>query len=161
MKTYKTPRKTAARRLRTLAAFLRKLKPVQFNFAIIRDEKRIECGAVGCAIGWMPAALPRLARLDHTGYPSRDRYPAVKGNTKRTRELADFELAGDLFGIGSPAATAIFSPEAQGALVSGLDDTLPENASAKQVAALLEKVADRVQRGKPLLKPTCCYDNAD
>jgi hypothetical protein len=127
------------RRLRKLIAFLRQLPRKRFNFAIIRNEPP-KCGAVGCAIGYMPNVFPRtfqsfgipdgLGRwTHHVGFRGREYSPGSNGFMAVAKWVS---------GLGGIQASDLFTPNLQQCVHDKLKP-VPTSATPKQVARMLEK----------------------
>lgn len=136
------PRMTAVgkRRLRKLIAFLRTLKPKQFNFGdVVSDYKKNGhvCGTVCCAIGWTPAVFPQLVRWfesrEHGWAMARLSFKA--GHTRWVRYDV---IANRLFGISEESAASLFHPGRAGRVHESLP-AINSFATPKQVAAMLEQ----------------------
>lgn len=124
------------KRLKKLIAFLRKLPRKRFNFAIIRNEPP-KCGAVGCAIGYMPNVFPRVFRS--FAIPSYDVQLWTHGVGFRGASEPNFvSVAEWVSGLERFTASALFEPRNQGKVDARLPH-LSKSATPKQVAAMLEK----------------------
>lgn len=129
------------KRLEKLAGFLETLPKQKFDFGEIAVERglpmaealaagRKECGTVGCAIGWMPAAFPQAMEWSRTC--STDTLPDVKS---RTTGSTDFNAACEFFGLTRTEANHLFLP--LGPLLdedSSGNNGLGYDATPKQVA---------------------------
>jgi hypothetical protein len=129
------------RRLRKLIAFLDKLPRKRFNFAIVRNEPP-KCGAVGCAIGYMPNVFPKV--FQSVVNPNHSKVGAMEGwdwthNVTFKDRYCDFpDVAAWVSGLESYQASGLFHPDGQSRVHPKLKD-LPESATPKQVARMLEK----------------------
>jgi hypothetical protein len=112
-----------APRLLKLARFLEKLPARKFDFASVVSRARNGCGSVCCAVGWLPAVFPKLAKWEDRGF----------GVSLRDDYHTNFGAAEVIFDIGCIAATDLFCPER---LRDWADQSvLPEKATPKEVAA--------------------------
>lgn len=124
------------KRLRKLIAFLRKLPRKRFNFAIIRNEPP-KCGAVGCAIGYMPNVFPRVFKS--FALPSEEGADWTHGVGFRGKGQPNFiSVAEWVSGLPYEKAHFLFEPENQFLIDDRLPD-LDKDATPKQVARMLEK----------------------
>lgn len=122
------------KRLRKLIAFLRKLPRKRFNFAIVRNEPP-KCGAVGCAIGYMPNVFPRVFKLFEVTGSCNWTYGV---GFRSTSHENFYDAAMWVSGLGWCPAGWLFNPMQQ-QLVHEKLKNLPATATPKQVAAMLEK----------------------
>lgn len=142
------------RRLLKLADFLSEMPRAKFNFRTIFEQGskpplealaagEHKCGTVGCAIGWMPAALPSVAKWDY--YKSYNDEKKVANVVLREDErLSDFHAAARAFGITQSEAFWLFSPFGGGgqfgaSIAHGVDG----RATPKQVARHIRKFVER------------------
>jgi hypothetical protein len=124
------------KRLRKLIAFLDALPRKRFNFAIVRNEPP-KCGAVGCAIGYMPNVFPRTFRSFPV--PKNEKDIWTHGVGFRKDGYISFEEVGMwVSGLDFYEAGHLFNPWQQSFVHPELKD-LPETATPKQVARMLEK----------------------
>lgn len=119
------------KRLLKLADFLHQLPPQKFDYRFVarvgekpmlkalRDRKG-HCGTTACAVGWMPAAFPRLVRWS-------DHHDVFLKGDKRCTGDGNLHAAAHVFDITYYESRYLFLP---GLEISGLDGT----ATAKQVA---------------------------
>lgn len=130
------------KRLKKLIAFLRKLPRKRFNFAIVRNEPP-KCGAVGCAIGYMPNVFPRVFKSFYRNYCDttgvEEGWDWTHGVGFRGQRIVSFDgVAEWVSGLELPLASHLFSPGCQTRVHADLPD-LGDKATPKQVAAMLEK----------------------
>ena len=134
--------KIERKRLEKLIGFLKKLKPEKFNFGsvISKWDRKHECGSVCCAIGWTPVIFPNLIKWNHNSLLSL----AIKktGNGRSFGWIASY-----LFGIDFRISTSLFSPQDQDDVHENLK-RLPEEATPKAVAKMLEKFLKLVDKGE-------------
>lgn len=112
------------KRLEKLCAFLDKLPRKKFHFGHVR------CGAVGCAIGWTPEALPRASKT----LPKPSEWNFYRNGAK-------------LFGMHQNTALDLFAPSAQSGVHPSLRD-LSDTTTPKKVSAMLRKFMRLVKAGK-------------
>lgn len=119
------------RRLRKLIAFLRRLPRKRFNFGVVRNET--SCGAVACAIGWMPNVFPRV-------FKPVSAIPCIHWTHEVTFRGEKYTFFYDIaeWLTGLERARNLFYPSCQ-KIVDDRLPNLPKTASPKQVAAMLEK----------------------
>jgi hypothetical protein len=130
------------KRLQKLITFLRTLPRKRFNFAIVRNEPP-KCGAVGCAIGYMPNVFPRVFKSEALPHVStqgvKEGWDWTHGVKFRSAKPFSFEEVGMwVSGLDFYKAGRLFTPEMQSRVHSDLED-LSESATPKQVARMLEK----------------------
>lgn len=138
-------------RLEQLAQFLRALPASKFNFAILasaegKATKPLACPAVGCAMGWMPAAFPRQGL-----YLRRRRYHSAL--SLYSRKLSEDEMywtvAAHFFDISYWESRALFDPEARwtnraATILRNLNlRELGKNATPREVAENLMRFVRR------------------
>lgn len=132
------------RRLLKLAAFLHDMPCAKFDFKLIFSQGskpplealaagNHRCGTVGCAIGWMPAALPRVARWQYYG----DTTDVVADIVLRADPgKSDFRAAQHAFGISYDESCWLFSPYGGGGYFGNHNThNVGGDATPKQVAA--------------------------
>ena len=122
------------KRLQKLIAFLRQLPRKRFDFEVIRYGT--DCGAVACAIGWTPQALPRLAKIDACGSPILRKTKLAENEQYQLEQFR--EIAMEVTGLDRNTAPSLFCPRQQSMVDERLSD-LPFTATPKQVARMLEK----------------------
>jgi len=133
------------RRIKKLAAFLRRINPEKFDMHIIArtddsgSMKPFECTSAACAMGWTPAVFPKLVKWDfHKGidwFNSRSygtvRYVGPRKPIGSNRRPEDsFAAMEQLLGITDEEAEMLFG------------DALPRYKFPKQVAKVLEDFAE-------------------
>lgn len=124
------------KRLLKLAAFLRTLKPKQFDFGEWVSEARFEekqatkCGTTCCAIGWCPSVFPRSWRwnVGRWGRLLPELKDASIGTASQDGQA--------FFGIDAGEFDYLFVP---GDLTIDAGLSLGFGATAKQVARRIER----------------------
>lgn len=126
------------KRLRKLIAFLRQLPRKRFNFAIVRNEPP-KCGAVGCAIGYLPNVFPRVFKSIPLAAGDGSLGTFTHRITFRGTDEHNFGgAAAWVSGLREIAAGDLFDPNQQRYVDKRLP-ILPKTATPKQVARMLEK----------------------
>ena len=119
------------RRLLKLAAFLRTVPRKHFNLDVIannsndiddgktncqiikrmkeigKTNKKYDCGAAACAIGWMPAAFPRQCKWSS----NKDTWYSEINVVLRSSNKKDFAAAKEFFDICEKQADYLFQPD--------------------------------------------------
>jgi hypothetical protein len=122
-------RRVGNARLLKLAAFLDKLPSKAFDYCVIvrgdeaPDPRDPDCGSTACAIGWMPKALPRLAKWEHLSQyasedsdlaweviPRGDAEAPVFDARRRSYGRPSFATAGHVFGLDADTTEYLFNP---------------------------------------------------
>ena len=133
------------KRLQKLIAFLRQLPRKRFDFAIIRKEPP-KCGAVGCAIGYLPNVFPWVFKSVITSRET-DMFGTHEVAFRENENLRFQEAAVWVTGIQDDwQAVGLFQAEGQHRVSEELP-LLPEEATPKQVARMLEKFI-KLQKAK-------------
>ena len=129
-------------RMLKLADFLETLPTKKFDFSMIRDHDKdvqyippAKCGAVGCAIGWMPTVFPRLCG---------DWVASKTKNGYTVRDGVWFDDAAEVLDIDYSDCTALFTP---GGEVYGLRN-LGENTTPKAVARRIRQFVEKYPTSK-------------
>ena len=131
-------------RMLKLADFLDNLPTKKFDFSIFRDRDDTavytppeKCGAVGCAIGWMPTVFPRVCK-SWMGSKMKNGYTVKPGLW--------FDDAAKVLDIDYNDCDNLFSP---GGCVPGLRPTaLSENTTPKKVAARIRQFVEKYPSSK-------------
>jgi len=151
------------KRLLKLADFLEELPRKLFDFGTIAHaEKGLtpkqalkagpKCGTVGCAMGWAPVVFPRLLKYTKVNEVHPDEIWNTEDLKQLYIELRDPSLiksaydrnsytiiASIVFDISQDEALALFTPDIHDWNVPALNETLPENATPKQVAKRIRR----------------------
>lgn len=115
------------KRLLKLIAFLRTLKPAQFDFGTVAEQR--SCATVACAIGWTPAVFPKLVRWDSK--------EGVRLIDESVEVGSDYGVIGShLFGISEKTSDCLFTPTLQDRFKL---KPLNSYATPQEVAVMLEK----------------------
>lgn len=145
-------KKVHADRLLKLADFLHALPPEKFDFGVVVNgpdmpRKELDCGSVGCAVGWCPVVFPKLVKyrkIKQRGLFIRNTYVVVakdlRGHTPTYHLAAVGKL---LFGLSHDQSHGLFNPGDQDKIGYAY---LGRNASNKQVAAIIRRFVARERK---------------
>lgn len=146
------------RRLLKLAEFLHDMPRAKFDFRTIFNQGTKpplealaagahRCGTVGCAIGWMPAALPSVAKwtyMDVSSYGEPKKLVVADIVLREDEQCSDFRAAERAFGITYDESCWLFSPFGGGGTFGGSNShNVGHRATAKQVARHIRKFVER------------------
>lgn len=138
-------------RMERLCVFLDKLPFEKFDFGTVaKHSDETQCGTIGCAMGWAPAALPELVEWTKGEEQYYDSCAIrLVGSDEHWHDYDDianrifgFDCDG-LFGVGY----SLFTPDGQSCLHEELTD-LDGHATPKEVAAMLRTFMRLVKEGK-------------
>lgn len=131
-------------RMLKLADFLDNLPAKKFDFAIFRtiacDAPYVapeSCGAVGCAIGWMPTVFPRVCK-EWVAFKTKNGYTL--------KNQGFFTPAAKVLDLATDHCEDLFSP---GVPVKGLNPrSLSEQTTPKAVAKRIRQFVEKYPTSK-------------
>ena len=133
--------KIERKRLEKLIGFLKNLNRKKFYFNNVVDtwDEKGECGSICCAIGWTPVIFPRSIKW----VPGSHDLFVKKINKQDRFDRVSYHL----FGIHPDLSFDLFRARNQYQVNKNLNN-LPNKATPKAVAKMLEKFLKLVDKGE-------------